>query len=265
MNLDKPYYFNEKLMWLKYYNYNKNKLCEQCYDKFLVREFVTMSGCAGILNELYGVWDNVNDIPWDELPDEYVIKRTNGCQQHIFRRKGELIDPIKASKLLTDNTKQQRKNFITSGDLFATRNHQKYICEKLLYSNLGYASPEDYKFYCFNGEPRYVLFIMDRHDGVFTEAFMTIDFEDRSCFFDTAENYKIEKPVCYDLMLEICRKLSKPFPFVRVDLYVQSGRPVFGELTFTPAGGLVLYHTFNKNGDINYPALEEMGNLLKIR
>lgn len=263
-NIKAPRYFNEKLLWLKYYFFNKCDLCAACYDKFLVREYVKHCGCGYILNELYGVWDKVSDIPWDSLPEEYVIKKTNGCQGHVFKRKDSPFDKEAAIKLLSNRASSKRQVFLSSGDIFATKMPQRYICEKLLVSELGYSSPEDFKFYCFNGEPQFLLYIFDRNGIVYREAFKHVDLSDASEYFDTAENFEITKPSCYDEMLEICRKLSAPFPFVRVDLYVQNGHPVFGELTFTPAGALVLYHVFDKNGKINYPALEEMGRLLKL-
>ena len=263
-NIKAPHYFNEKLLWLKYYLYNESDLCAKCYDKYLVREYVKDCGCEYILNELYGVWDSVEDIPWETLPEEYVLKITNGCQEHIFKRRGTELDTAKAAKTLRNNGKIQRKGFYSSGDLFATKMPQRYICEKILVSEMGYESPEDYKFYCFNGEPKYLLFIMDRRNGSYRETFKRADFSDASDYFNTAENLPIEKPSCYEQMLDICRKLSSPFPFVRVDLYVQNGHPVFGELTFTPAGGFVMNHVFDRNGELNLTALEEMGDQLKL-
>lgn len=262
-NIANPEYFNEKLLWLKYYVYNKSDLCAKCFDKYYVRDYVRDCGCGCILNELYGVWDNIEDIPWDSLPEEYVLKVTNGCKGHIFKRRGEKVTPEGAIYNFGKNEKRQQRVFVTTGNLFAVKMPQKYICEKLLGSEMGYESPEDYKFYCFNGEPLYLLVIMDRN-GNYRETFKKIDLSDASDYSCTAENIPIEKPCCYDEMLEICRKLSAPFPFVRVDLYIQNGHPVFGELTFTPSGAFMLEHVFDKTGKINFRAITEMGNQLKL-
>lgn len=265
ISLSSPRLFNEKLLWLKYYKYNKSSLVSRCYDKYLVREYVKEAGCGDILNELYGVWDDYSKVDFEALPDECVLKVSNGCGDIIFKRGGKWSQNDLDSFAEPIVEHQRKQLFKTTGDLFATKEKQRIICEKMLKSNLGYSRPEDYKFYCFNGEPKFLLYIFDRTEcSVYKETFKDVDFNDRSYMFYKAENISLERPQCYAEMLEICRKLSKPFPFVRVDLYVQDNKPVFGELTFTPAGSHVLYHVFKPDGSINYPVLEELGGLLDI-
>ena len=97
--------------------------------------------------------------------------------------------------------------------------------------------PSDYKFYCFHGEPRYVLWISDRFSGETPiEVYKDVDWNDRQDICNEFRYAAAPKPSCYDEMLDIARKLSAPFPFVRVDLYDIGGKPVFGELTFAPGG-----------------------------
>ena len=78
IDLSHPKLFNEKLLWLQYYIYNKSPLVQQCYDKYRVRDFVRQQGCEYTLNPIYGVWDDMNDIPWDSLPAQCAIKATSG-------------------------------------------------------------------------------------------------------------------------------------------------------------------------------------------
>ncbi len=265
MNLKKPQLFDDKLLWLKYFRYNSSDLVAQCYDKYLVRDYVKSCGLNYILNEIYGVWENVNDIEWSALPEEYVLKKTNGYGEHVFKYAGQPINQEKVIQELKASERERNKIFRATGDLFAVKNKQMYVCEKMLHSETGFIKPEDYKFYCFNGEPKYLLYIWNRQQSsYYKETFKDVTLADRSELFFGAENVEIDRPSCYDEMLEICRKLSKPFPFVRVDLYVQDGRPIFGELTFTPAGSQVLYHVFKKDYSINYDALNEMGGVLQI-
>lgn len=235
IDLKHPRLFNEKLFWLQYYIYNKSPLVEQCYDKYLVRSFVEQQGCGDTLNPLYGVWDDMNDIPWDSLPERCAIKATSGWSNHTFRTHGEPIDPEEVKARLR-RVEKKRITFAQEGITFAARGKQHYICEHLMTSNDG-GFPNDYKFYCFHGEPKYVLWITDRFAGTGpVKVFKDIAWNDRPDLRDGIEPADIPKPSCYDEMLEIARKLSAPFPFVRVDLYDIGGKPVFGELTFAPGG-----------------------------
>lgn len=267
INLKNPIYFDDKLLWLKYYDYNYNPLVQQCYDKFLVRKYIEECGCGYILNELYGVWNDPSEINWSELPEEFVIKKTNDSGNIIFKRKGDDIAEIK--KQVNDMPFQERRRiklYKANGDLFAIRNSQKYICEKMLLPQKGQDLPADYKFYCFHGNPTYILYQLGRviGKGQHHDIFVDINLKNRSDLYCPAEDFSFSKPKCFEEMIEICRILSAPFPFVRVDLYVQDDHPVFGELTFTPAGGNGVKHAFTKDRKLNVNALLEMGNLIKL-
>ncbi len=236
IDLKHPKLFNEKLLWLQYYLYNKSALVQQCYDKYLVRDFVDKQGCGDTLNTLYGKWDSMDEIPWDSLPDRCVLKASNSWSGHTFRTHGEPINPEEVkSKFLRVN--EIRRDFLTEGILFAGRGKQYYICEKLLMSGTD-DYPDDYKFYCFHGEPKYLLWISDRFSKAgHKEVYKNIDWTDRPDICDEGhETGEVPRPACYEEMLEIARKLSAPFPFVRVDLYVFEGKPIFSELTFAPGG-----------------------------
>ena len=262
ISLKTPKYFNEKLLWLKYYIYNKSPLVAKCNDKYLVREYVKECGCEYILNELYGVWQSIDEVPWNNLPEEYVMKLTNGNSYHIFKFKEEKIDISKYREILLKPAKNRNTIYRKSGDLFALKSTQRIVCEKLLKNSSSNNGLDDWKFYCFNGEPRYLLYAYDRivADGTKEASqklvFMTVDFENSSDFFKGSKNNNPRIPSCYEEMLECARKLSKDFPFVRVDFFVSEGKPIFGELTFTPYGGYLKYHLHNKEG------LTMMGNFL---
>jgi len=273
VDLSDPQLFNEKTLWLKYYKYNRSELVVKCYDKYTVREYVEESGCGEILNELYGVWDDVDDIPWESLPDEYIIKKTNGCGNHIFKIKGSSFDKKNAIAILKQSDFFEKIRFLSSADLFATRSKQKYICERLLKPEEGEERVADYKFFCFNGVPKYLNYIWNRSmtdKNSYRETFKEIDLQnptvltDRSGYILHATDESIVLPKCFDKMIQVCQKLSKPFPFVRVDLYSQGDKVVFGELTFTPEGGHMLDHVFKEDNNINLEGLEVLGSQIKL-
>lgn len=255
INIKEPIYFIEKLSWLKYNIYNNSPLVAQCYNKYEVRDYVSGKGLSYILNELYGVWDSIDEIPWDDLPDEYAMKLTNGYAGHVFKRKGKPFSIENAIKILNNTKKKFEYYYKITGDLFVAKTKQRIICERILHSNMGYESPEDYKFYCFNGEPLFVEFMAGRTGETafsYNEVFVDINLNDRHDLEKTASIGNFKAPACFKEMIQIARILSEDFPFVRVDLYVENEKPIFGELTFTPT------HYQTKQSEI------ELGELLDI-
>lgn len=232
-DIENPQTFNEKLLWLKLYW--RNDLVYDCCDKYLVREYVKNRGCEYLLNDLFFVFDKVEDIDFKALPSSFVMKTTHDsggvfiCKDKNDKKKyQEGIDRIKHSFGRTySNTLRE-----WSYDKIVP----KIIIEKLIETHDGH-SPKDYKFFCFDGEPK-LLFVGSERDK-------EIKFD----FFDLNWNHlnvrnvhrhsknKIEKPKKLLEMIEICRKLSKGFPFVRVDLYYENDQIIFGELTFFHNGG----------------------------
>lgn len=259
VNLQNPIYFQEKMLWLKYYLYNKSPIVAQCYNKFEVRKFVEKKGLAKILNKLYFYSDSINDIPWQNLPEECVIKLSNGYYGHVFKKKNEKFDIEAAKELLRQTERRCKYAFRISGDLFAYKTRPVYICEKLLHSSDGGGLPEDYKIHCFNGHPTFLEYIHDRDysnkNKFFSSSFIDIrNNTDRYDLEGEASPYdKIVYPKSFDRMLEYASILSKDFPYVRVDFYEDCGNPVFGELTFTP------YHCQTRTSQ------RELGDLLDLK
>lgn len=103
-------------------------------------------------------------------------------------------------------------------------------------------APEDYKVYCFNGEPKFILVCVGREIGGHPKFFFLDDNWNLARInkdsINAPEGFCVEKPSCFEKLLEYSRILSKPFPFVRVDFYIVKEKVYFGELTFTPSGGL---------------------------
>ncbi len=234
LNLKNPKYFNEKLIYLELEDYYKNELVSKCVDKYEVREYIEEQGCKEILNELYGVYEDANDINWNKLPQKIALKCTHGYAYNIICIDKEKLDKEKTIKQLNKWLKE--KFGYATGELHYLNTKPRIICEKYLETNQG-IFPTDYKIYCFFGEPIMIETCEDRANKT-KYNFMDLNWNKLNNIYPDKYISKTIalKPENLDEMLEYARKLSKPFKFVRVDLYNVNGKTVFGELTFTPAG-----------------------------
>src|SRR5690606_27942797 len=148
LNLNNPATFNEKIMWLKLYRYNNNKLVTTCVDKFKVREYVTKKYNDNILNRLYGVWDDVEEIDWGILPQKFAIKLNHGAGFNLIcDNKNELNIKSAEDKLNYWKSMDYWKN---RAELNYRYVNKKIVCERFLETSDG-EFPVDYKIYCFNG------------------------------------------------------------------------------------------------------------------
>ena len=238
INLSEPKTLDEKISWLKLNTYYRNPLISQCADKYAVREYIESCGCPEILNELYGVYGSVDEIPWDRLPSSFVLKWNMGCGYNI-------ICPNKKELDIKDTIEKLKKWGRSKFHLPGAEMQYKYIkrkitCEKYLGTS-GESLPEDYKFYCFNGRAEYVMVCVDRASGRPKFFFFDRDWKLARINKDSKaapEDFAMAKPDGIDEMFLYADKLSKPFPFVRADFYLHHGKIIFGELTFTPARGI---------------------------
>lgn len=237
LNLKNPKRFTEKLQWYKLYY--RDPLMTKCADKYAVREYVITKGFKDILVPLYGVYDEVEDINFDMLPDKFVLKTTNGSRTNLLCED--------KTKLNVSSTKKTLENWLSKRTSKAGREWPYYdiqnriICEQYL-DNDKNNDLVDYKFVCFNGKVEYVFINSERYsDDVMRFGIYSKDFEHlpylRKGLRDT--DHRIVKPTNYLEMLEIAEKLSKDFPHVRVDLYNIDGKIFFGEMTFFHGSGYI--------------------------
>ncbi len=237
INLKNPVTFSEKINWLKLFAYSNDPLVIQCSDKYAVREYIESVGCPEILNELYGVYENANDINWDLLPQKFVVKWNFGSGYNLFCSDRNKFDTKAAVKNL--NKWGKRKPHLYFSVMHYKYIQRKIVIEKFIDGKNG-ALPEDYKVYCFNGKPQYVMLCEGRDKGRPRFYFFTRNWELARINKDSKsapENFTINKPEGIDQVFDYAELLSKPFPFVRADFYLYMGKAVFGELTFVPAGG----------------------------
>lgn len=236
LNLKNPKRYTEKLQWYKLH-YRK-PIMTKCSDKYSVREYIKKKGYENILNELYGVYDNADDINFDDLPNCFAIKMTVGSGMNAFIQDKRQID---TEELRIKLKKWMKSDSCSYGREWCYYNIKpRIVIEKLLSRDQNNDLP-DYKFFCFDGNV-YCLYTMidytDDHEngkiGFFDENFNILPYY-RLDFKPILE--QIPKPKNFKKMIEIASDLSKGFPHVRVDLYNLDGDIVFGELTFYNASG----------------------------
>lgn len=241
LNLDNPRSFTEKLLWLKTYKYADDPLVKQCADKFAVRQYVSDAGYDDILVPLLGIYDSPSQIDFSQLPDKFVLKWNFGSGFNIIcsdKNRLNIKDTLAQLSIW-----EKKKIYRYNAEMQYKGVKKKILCEKFLETDNGEEVIPDYKVYCFNGLPRAILVMHDRGHGVKTEFFDT-DWNPltNSSKYASPKN-KTPKPICLEYLLQIASDLSKPFPFVRCDFYIIGNRVFFGEMTFTPAGGLYASET----------------------
>lgn len=239
LNLDDPQTLNDKMQWLNL-NYN-NPLKTECADKYKVRDYVKNCGYGNLLNELYGVYDKAIDIDWDKLPDKFVLKCNHGSGFNITCRDKSKLNKKQTVRRLNKWMRMDYSKHLNERH-YKNISH-KIICEKYLGSEKG-KLPLDYKIYCFNGCAKIILICKDREFnlkyGLFDLEWNILPYLKPSN--DASKELKNKKPLCLDQMLKCAEKLSKPFPFVRVDFYIIENKLIFGEMTFSPSGCLDRYN-----------------------
>lgn len=245
INWKEPKNLIEKIYWLQLNT--DTTLWTLCADKYRVREFVKEKGCEEILNELYGKWDNANDIDFSILPNEFVLKINNSCGQIILVKDKSTLDYNKTRKKLNSWLKSDYG--YDGAQLHYTRIKPCIIAEKILINdNSSNSSLVDYKIWCFDGKPECILVASERtwnESGSIDKYCLSMYDTNWKNISDIALNNKgkhyngsdFDKPASLNEMLEYAKLLSKDFKEVRVDFYEINKKPVFGELTFTTGYG----------------------------
>lgn len=237
LNLKNPKTFNEKLQWLKLYNHKPEYTI--MVDKVKAKEYVAkLIGEEHIIPTL-GVWDDPDDIDFDALPDQFVLKcnHNSGTGMCICRDKSKLdIEKVKA-----ELRKGLKENYYMRWREWPYKNvPRKILAEKFMVDESG-TELKDYKIFCFNGEPRYCQVISDRNTDE------KIDFYDMHWkrlvglvgLNDKVHNseYAIPCPESFEDMKQMASLLAKSIPFSRIDFYEINHQAYFGEITFFPATG----------------------------
>jgi len=208
-------------------------------DKIEVRQYIEEWGWGEYLPKIYGTWDKPEDIEFDSLPNSFALKTNHGCGKHYICKDKSKLDKELAIKTINDalNTK--------FGRVEKQYSQIKPRCFAEEYIDDGTGNlPLDYKFMTCDGEIKAILICVGRSTGI-RLGFYDLNWKKRAGI-RAYERYEgdLEKPKSLEKMIEIAQDIAKKFPQVRVDLYcLPNGKIYFGELTFTPEGGLVRYFT----------------------
>ena len=233
LNIEEPKTFNEKIQWLKIND--KNEKYTELTDKYLVRNYIKEKIGEKYLIPLLGTWNNAKDINFDKLPNQFVLKCNHDSASVIICKDKEKFNKKKAIRKLNKALKYQY--FWKSREYNYKNIEPKIIAEKYMVDQ---KSEElvDYKFFCFNGEPKFIQVDIGRFtkhirnyydiDG----SFIPVEY---GCPND--EKIAINEDINLNEMIRLAKILSKDLIMVRVDLYQVKGKIYFGEMTFHHGGG----------------------------
>lgn len=233
LDIDNPQTMNEKLQWLKLYD--RRPEYTRMVDKVLAKNYV-----AEIIGEKYiiptlGTWNHFDEIDFNTLPKQFVLKtnHSGGGSGVVICKDKALLNKDRARKRLERSLKQDISRSLVE---WPYRNIERKILAEVYLGD----SPNDYKFYCFNGHADVVLVCIERETG--TPKFYFFDRNWNLCRLnkrgkDAPNGFTLPKPDGMDEMFSIAEKLSKGIPFARIDLYNQDGKIYFGEITLYPASG----------------------------
>lgn len=258
LNLKQPRTLADKVCYIELHK--PSPMAAMCTDKYEVRNYIQSKGFGDILVPLAGgPWTDPEDIDFSAVSAPCIFKGTHGCKMNYSMTDKASFDAAACKK-------EMRRWLRTTYGLYSVEPHYKSIPHRIYAeAYLGdQADLIDYKFHCMNGQPVFVLAVRDRKsdgDKKMQEVreLYDIDWTPIPGLNSTqtrTEDYKIDKPVNYDRMVEIARETSKDFDFVRVDLYNVNGKIYFGELTFSPTGGVFSSYTDD--------FLLEMGSKLEL-
>ena len=250
LNIDFPATYADKLAYLK--THDRNTQLAKLVDKYVVREYVKDKIGSEYLIPLIGVYNSVNKIPWNELPEKYVLKCTHDSGSIIFHNSNDDFDVVTACAILN---KHMHRNLYWYSREYPYRDvPPRIVCEEMLQDN-GHI-PFDYKFMCFSGEPKYIVYDQDRFGDHHRDIY-DIDWVKQDISTDHYQSQCIaDRPKCLEKMTSLAKTLSEGFKHVRIDFYCIDGQIYFGEITFFPWGGVIWF----KPDEWNYI----WGDLIKL-
>lgn len=238
VNFKNPEYYNDKIQWLKLYW--RDPLATKCADKYEVRDYVKEKIGERYLNELLGVYESVEKIDLDKLPQSFVLKGTHGSGYNIICKNKDKMNWETEYKKM--KTWLKESYYLKQREWVYKNIKPRIIAERYIEENES-GQLKDYKIYCFDGEPKIIGVVFNQSTNT-KSNFYDLDWNllDKEIGYPSDPSAIISKPDTLDEMLELSRKLSKDFPHVRVDFYDINNKVIFGELTFTSENGMGRFH-----------------------
>ncbi|HOO22379.1 MAG TPA: ATP-grasp fold amidoligase family protein [Clostridia bacterium] len=239
LNLKNPQTYNEKIQWLKLHD--RNPLYATLVDKYAVKKYVADTIGEEYVIPLLGVWEKSEDIDFDKLPDEFILKTTHDSGTHVICKDKKSFDYDEAQHILNHRLKQNYYKFFRE---WAYKDVKPRIIAEELLQTADNTLPVDYKFFCFDGKADCVMVCVGRGTGKTRFYFFDKDWNLlrlNPAGIAAAEDFTLPKPAKINEMFDLAEKLSQGIPFVRIDLYCENDKIYFGEFTFYPSAG------FDKN------------------
>lgn len=236
MHWNHPKTFNEKLQWLKLYD-RKPEYTEMV-DKYEAKKYVSSRIGEEYIIPTLGIWNRFEDIDFDRLPNQFVLKCTHDSGGLVIVRDKAKLDKDRARVKIERSFKN---NYYFAGREWPYKNVQPRIIAEQYMADSCSSDLTDYKIHCFNGIPKAILVCRDRYSETgLTEDFYSEAWEHLDIKRPGTPNAAVteKKPKQLDEMLRLSRVLSKGLPFIRVDFYVNDNKVYFGELTLYPAAGI---------------------------
>ncbi|MBR6124213.1 glycosyl transferase [Candidatus Saccharibacteria bacterium] len=234
MNWKKPKTFNEKLQWLKIHD--RNPLYTQLVDKYEVRKYITEKIGSKYLIPILGVWDNVDNIDFNHLPNQFVLKCTHDSGSVIICKDKTNFDFNSAKKKLGSHL--SANYYYPFREWPYKKVKPRIIAEKYI-AEINHSDLKDYKFQIFNGTFRNCFVCSNRfspkglHVTFYDEHWNQLPFTKHYPKEDSHQ----QKPKFFEKMIKLSEILAKNKPFVRVDFYETNDKLFVGELTFYPGAG----------------------------
>lgn len=256
INWNSPHTFNEKLNWLKLNN--RNPLYTTLVDKESVKKWVSDKIGAQHVIPTLGIWNKFEDINFDKLPNQFVLKCTHDSGGLVICTNKSTLDVSAAREKINNSLK---RNFYYQSREWPYKNVKPQIIAEKYMEDEQDAELRDYKFYTFNGEPRFLLLATNRQceNKPLCFDYFDMDFNHLQLTNHWHPNNPYEvphKPQNFEKMKEFAKILAKDIPHVRVDFYEVNGQVYFGEMTFFDMGGFLKLHPDSWERD--------WGDLIKI-
>lgn len=226
--------FNEKIQWVKLFD--QNPLMITCADKLGVREYVNEVLGEGYLPELFSVASDYDELNFQDLPDAFVIKANHDSGSVVVVKDKSEFDKEKHRNFFTNAL--SRPYGVKNGEWCYREIPRRLFIEEFIGDPSAKRIPADFKFHCSGGEVRFLQYIHDREKGGYEViASPTGKKLDAHLDLNFAKSEEFEMPDQLKEMVQIANNLSKPFKYVRVDLFLENNRIYVGELTFFPYKG----------------------------
>ena len=220
-----PRDINEKSLWLT--RFWQTPLKAICADKYRVREYLKRRGLGHLSVPLIAVYDNADEIDFNKLPKQFVLKCNHGSGMNIIC--------LDKSKLDITETKSQIKEWLAEDfskryqEIYYHDMERKIVCEELISET----APIEYQFWCVNGQPDSILVCRKNFNGTYDSWSYSLEWERISERLSETDE-PAPKPKNLGQLINYAQTLAEPFPFIRADFYEINGRIYFAEMTFTP-------------------------------